>query len=67
MSAVEDVFTAAARLAGMVAAGFIGLGLLFALRPPAPSAGNEAAGRPAEIRAARNGEFPPVVVAAWPK
>ena len=61
--AVEDAFSAAARLAGMVAAGFIGLGPLFVLRLPAPSR-NEAAGRPAEIRAARNGEFPPVVVAA---
>ena len=63
VSAVEDAFSAAARLAGMVAAGFIGLGLLLALRLPAPYR-NGAAGRPAEIRAARNGEFPPVVVAA---
>jgi len=35
--AVEDAFVDAARTAGLVAAGFIGLGLLFSLRLPAPA------------------------------
>jgi EmrB/QacA subfamily drug resistance transporter len=35
--AIEDAFTAAARTAGLVASGFIGLGLIFSLRLPAPA------------------------------
>ena len=35
--AIESAFTDAARTAGLVAAGFIGLGLLFSLRLPAPA------------------------------
>ncbi len=35
--AIEDAFTQAARSAGLAAAGFIGLGLVFSLRLPAPA------------------------------
>ena len=47
--AVEDAFVDAARTAGLVAAGFIGLGLLFSLRLPAP------ARSPLEVADARPG------------
>lgn len=62
--AIEDAFTDAARTAGFAAAAFIGLGLLFSLRLPAPATETHEVTAPGRAAAERRGDKRQVIALA---